>query len=214
MAGRELTLSEVKNYIQLERELSILHWGVAKASHYTATCQDLTCYLHSSDQLTLIRSNQAHLRLWAAVLNLQMYGAKWAVADKKVGFDGKLAKALHADTVVPDAQGGVPYVEHKDVTLNMVKRGAARIKVGKVKMQGKYRAYFDGGKRKSKAGGGYTVLSPEGKWVAGEAMYYGKGVTNNEAEGKACLAALESLEGLVEKHPSVAMEGVVLLGDS
>ena len=143
-----------------------------------------------------------------------MYGAKWSVVDKKVGFDGKLAKALCADAVVPDTQGGVPYVEHKDVTLNMVKHGAVRIKVGKVKMQGKYHAYFDGGKRKSKAAGGYTVLSPEGKWVAGEAMYYGKGVTNNEAEGKAYLAALESLEGLVEKHPSMAMDGVVLLGDS
>ena len=58
------------------------------------------------------------------------------------------------------------------------------------------------------------VLSPEGKWVAGEAMYYGKGATNNEDEGKACLAALESLEGLVEKYPSIAMAGVVLLGDS
>ena len=147
-----------------------------------------------------------------------MYGAKWAVADKKVGFDGELAKALRADAVVPDAQGGVPHVDHKGVALNMVKSRAAGIKVGKVKMQGKYRAYFDGyfdgGKRKSKAGGGYTVLSPKGKWVAGEAMYYGKRVTNNKAEGKACLVALESLEGLVEKHPSIAMEGVVLLGDS
>ena len=100
------------------------------------------------------------------------------------------------------------------MTLNMVKRGAAWIKVGRVKMQGKYHAYFDSGKRKSKAGGGYTVLSPEGKWVAGEAMYYGKGVTNNLAEGKACLAALESLEGLVVKHPNMAMDGFVLLGDS
>ena len=100
------------------------------------------------------------------------------------------------------------------MTLNMVKRGAARIKVGKVKMQGKYRAYFDGRNLKSKAGGGYTLLSPEGKWVAGKAMHYSKGVTNNEAEGKACLAALDSLEGLVEKHPSIAMDRVVLLGDS
>ena len=103
MAGCELTLSETKNFMQLERGLSILHWGIAKASRYTATCQDLTCYLHSSDQLTLISSNQAHLHLRAAVLNLQMYGAKWAVADKKVGFDGELAKALCADAVVPDA---------------------------------------------------------------------------------------------------------------
>ena len=63
-----------------------------------------------------------------------MYGAKWAVADKKVGFDGELAKALRADAIVPDAQDRVPHVEHKDVTLNMVKRGAERIKVGKVKM--------------------------------------------------------------------------------
>ena len=70
MAGCELTLSDMKNYTQLERGLSILYCGVAKASHYTATCQDLTCYLHSSDQLTLIRSNQAHLRLRAAILNL------------------------------------------------------------------------------------------------------------------------------------------------
>ena len=70
MAGREVTLSKIKNYTQLEQGLSILHWGVAKASRYTATCQDLTCYLHSSDQLTLIRSNQAHLRLWEAVLTL------------------------------------------------------------------------------------------------------------------------------------------------
>ena len=70
MAGRELTLSKMNNYMQLEQGLSILHWGVAKASCYTATCQDLTCYLHSSDQLTLIRSNQAHLHLRAAVLNL------------------------------------------------------------------------------------------------------------------------------------------------
>ena len=70
-------------------------------------------------------------------------------------------------------------MEHKDVTLNMVKRGAARIKVGRVKMQGKYHTYFNDGQRKSKAGGGYMVLSPEGKWVAGEAMYYGSGVTNN-----------------------------------
>ena len=70
MAGRELTLCKMNNYMQLECGLSILHWGVAKASRYTATCQDLTCYLHSSDQLTLIRSNQAHLRLQAAVLNL------------------------------------------------------------------------------------------------------------------------------------------------
>ena len=119
-----------------------MHWGVAKASRCTATCKDLACYLHSSDQLTLIRSNQAHLHLRAAVLNLQMYGVKWAVADKKVGFDGELAKALHADAIVPDVQGGVPYMEHKDVSLNMVKRGAARIKVGKVKMQGKCHAYF------------------------------------------------------------------------
>ena len=58
------------------------------------------------------------------------------------------------------------------------------------------------------------MLSPEGKWVASEAMYYGKGVTNNKAEGKACLLALESLERLVEKHPSRAMDGVVLLEDS
>ena len=136
------------------------------------------------------------------------------MADKKVSFDGELTKALHADAVVPDAQGAVPCVEHKDVTLNMVKFGVAQIKVGKVKMQDKYRAYFDGGKRKSKAGGGYTVLSLEGKWVAGEAMYHGKGVTNSEAVGKACLAALDSLEGLVEKHPSIAMDRVVLLGDS
>ena len=92
-----------------------------------------------------------------------MYGAKWAVADKKVGFDGELAKPLHADAVVPDAQGGVPYMEHKDVTLNMVKRGVARINVGRVTMQGKYRTYFDGGKCKSKTGGGYTVLSLKGK---------------------------------------------------
>ena len=70
MAGRELTLSEMKNYMQLEQGLSILHWGVANASRYTATCQDLTCYLHFSDQLTLIRSNQAYLRFQAAVLNL------------------------------------------------------------------------------------------------------------------------------------------------
>ena len=28
------------------------------------------------------------------------------------------------------------------------------------------------------------------------------------------MAALESLEGLVEKHPNIAMDGVVLLGDS
>ena len=163
MAGHELTLSEMKNYTQLEQGLSILHWGMAKASCYTATCQDLTCYLHSSDQLTLIRSNQARLRLQAVVLNLQMYGVKWTVADKKVGFDGELAKALRADAIVPDAQSRVPHVEHKDVTLNMVKSGAAWIKVGKVKMQGKYCAYFDGRKRKSKAGGGYTVLSPNGK---------------------------------------------------
>ena len=39
-------------------------------------------------------------------------------------------------------------------------------------------------------------------------------VTNNEAEGKACLAALESLEGHVENYPGIAMDGVVLLGDS
>ena len=58
------------------------------------------------------------------------------------------------------------------------------------------------------------MLSPKGKWVSGGAMYFGKGVTNNETEGKACLSALESLEGLVEKHPSIAMAGVVLLGDS
>ena len=124
------------------------------------------------------------MRLCAALLNLQMSSVKWEVADKKVGFDRELDKALCTDAVVPKEKGEVPHVEHKDVTLNMVKHGAAWIKVCRVKMQGKFHAYFDGGRRKSKAGGGYTVLSPKGKWVAGEAIYYGKGVTNNEAEGK------------------------------
>ena len=40
--------------------------------------------------------------------------------DKKVGFDVELAEVLRADAVVPDAQGRVAYVEHKDVILNMV----------------------------------------------------------------------------------------------
>ena len=52
------------------------------------------------------------------------------------------------------------------------------------------------------------MFDEEGRLVAGKAMYYGPSVTNNEAEGRACLALLECIEQL-----GVVRETVVL-GDS
>ena len=101
MTGRELTANESQKFTEVERALSILHWGIAKALRYTTTVQEVTCYVHTPEHLFPVHSQTAHLRLKAALLNLGMYRVKWAVDAGGLDFGGDLAKALRADTLVP-----------------------------------------------------------------------------------------------------------------
>ena len=77
---RSLTATEVKANSELEKALSILHWGVKKAAKYTAYhTLPIVVMLRQPEHLLLVRDAASSVRLRAKVLDLQSYGVTFEV---------------------------------------------------------------------------------------------------------------------------------------
>ena len=72
---------------------------------------------------------------------------------------------------------------------------------------------FDGGAQSGVGTGGFVIVRSNGEELVRAGRYYGPGYTNNEAEATAMLDALECLQCLRQKNPSLRLP-VRLWGDS
>ena len=72
---------------------------------------------------------------------------------------------------------------------------------------------FDGGSVEGVGTEGFTIVGPEGDELIRAGRYFGDGYTNNEAEALAMMEALNCLNELRKRHPSLRIP-VRVWGDS
>ena len=97
LMGRELTCTE-RALPEAEKTLSVLHWGVRKASRYTTHHPKLTLVLRSPELKSLAHDQLCHARLRAKVLDLSAYNVTYVVHDTDWDLDGRLGEILSSDT--------------------------------------------------------------------------------------------------------------------
>ena len=72
---------------------------------------------------------------------------------------------------------------------------------------------FDGGSTDGVGTGGFVIVDPRGREIVRAGCWFGRGLTNNEAEALACHKALMCLSKLTRSHPDLKVP-VRVFGDS
>ena len=72
---------------------------------------------------------------------------------------------------------------------------------------------FDGGSTDGVGTGGFVIVEPRGKEIVQAVCWFGRGLTNNEAEALACREALTCLSNLARSRPNLKVP-VGVFGDS
>ena len=87
MIGRELTITE-RRMLEVEKALTILHWGIRKASRYTSCNHPLTLVLRSPELKILSSDSLVHSRLRAKFIDLSAYNITYAIDESSWNLDG------------------------------------------------------------------------------------------------------------------------------
>ena len=87
MIGRELSVTE-KRLHEVEKTLTVVHWGIRKAARYTSHNTQLTVVLRSPELKVLASDQLIHARLRAKFLDLAAYNVKYEVDAAHWNFDG------------------------------------------------------------------------------------------------------------------------------
>lgn len=202
MVGKDLSEAE-KKLTAPEQLLALAVWGMKRLSGWLNFSTLVTIVLPSQDCMVLLRDKRVHARLRAYVLELQMYGVAFRVAEGGCPVLQQ-ASALKEPGGVEEA----PQVDHEERTLRFPsQRTEDSFRV--IEKSG-WRVYFDGRCAKEVGSGGFIAFNEHGQVMGGLAMHFGAQCkTNNAAELEALYRALVWL-----KEQPITSSHVALLGDS
>jgi hypothetical protein len=139
----------------------LVGWGIRKLRRYTTTSPQITVILPDEAHVAVVLDQDAHLRLRALMIDLEMYKTQWKAGINGWRIGEGLIEVPAGDPVHDPAQNStIPLMTHTNIVL---KRPSSKsYKVAEGTEEGRIVVQFDGGAAKALGFGGFLVWAATG----------------------------------------------------